>query len=117
MKIFSRLTVALLMIASIALAGCTGTAVQVGTPAERVDLSAIDFSKGRKVTGAASGFQLLLLIPISLNSRHDRAYTALLAQAGGDYVTDIAVTESWAWGFVGTVYTTTIEGMAYPEKK
>lgn len=72
--------------------------------------------KGRTITASASGFQLLLLIPISINTRHESAYGQLLAQANGDYITDVKIEESWTYAFVGTVYTTTITATAYPKK-
>lgn len=70
--------------------------------------------KGRTITASASGFQFLLLIPIGVNSRHESAYGQLLAQANGDYITDVKIQESWTYAFVGTVYNTTITATAYP---
>lgn len=73
-------------------------------------------NQGRIITASASGFQLLLLIPISINTRHESAYGQLLAQANGDYITDVKIEESWTYAFVGTIYTTTITATAYPKK-
>ncbi len=98
------------------LAACSGTPVKTGASNEQIDTANVDFSKGRKITASASGFQLLLFIPININDRQERAFQVLLGQAGGDYVTDIRVDESWTYAFVGTVYKTTIEAMAYPVK-
>jgi hypothetical protein len=72
--------------------------------------------KGRKISGSASGFQLFLFIPIGVNDRHENAYGQLLAQANGDYITDVKIEESWTYGLVGTSYTTTITATAYPKK-
>jgi hypothetical protein len=58
----------------------------------------------------------LLFIPIGVNDRHENAYGQLLAQANGDYITDVNIEESWTYGFVGTSYTTTITATAYPRK-
>ena len=91
--------------------GCAGTPVKVGSTIGQD----FDASKGRSISASASGFQLFLLIPIKVNSRQARAYEALLAKAGGDYITDIKVQESWTYAFVGTVYTTTITATAYPK--
>ncbi|MFT3736309.1 MAG: hypothetical protein QM776_15025 [Rhodocyclaceae bacterium] len=96
------------------LAGCFGTPVQLS---REVDLSQFDMTKGRRVSGDAGGFQLLYLIPISLNDRHARAYNQMMEAAGDAYVTDIKVYEAWNYAFVGTVYRTSIEGTAYPRKQ
>jgi hypothetical protein len=71
-------------------------------------------STGRTIKASASGFQLLLFIPININDRQERAFQLLQAQAGDDYITNIAVDESWTWAFVGTVYRTTLTADAYP---
>jgi hypothetical protein len=76
----------------------------------------IDFSKGRHISGEFCGFQLLWLIPIKTNGREARAYTELLAQARGDYITDIQIEERWFYGFVGTGYCTKLTATAYPLK-
>jgi hypothetical protein len=103
----------MVLLFSLGIAGCTGTPIKLAgaTKAESVDTS-----KGRTISASASGFQLLLLIPININSRHERAYQEVLSQAGGDQLADIKITESWAYAFVGTVYTTTIEATAYPAR-
>lgn len=72
--------------------------------------------KGREINASASGFQLLYFIPLGINDRHQSAYGQLMAEANGDYVTDVKIKESWTYGFVGTVYTTTITATAYPKK-
>jgi hypothetical protein len=69
---------------------------------------------GRPIKASASGFQLLLFIPININDRQERAFQLLQAQAGDDYLTNVAVDESWTWAFVGTVYRTTLTATAYP---
>ncbi len=79
-------------------------------------LKPIDWSKGRQISGEACGFQLLLVIPIQTNGRAERAYTELLAQAQGGYITDVQVEESWFYGLVGTGYCTKLTAMAYPLK-
>jgi len=116
MKTISRFTTMGLAIACLLLAACSGAPMKTGAANQQIDTTEIDFSKGRRISASASGFQLLLLIPISINSRHERAYRILLAQAGSDYVTDIKLNESWTYALVGTVYKTTLEAMAYPQK-
>lgn len=98
------------------LQGCAGTPVSMGVSNE-FDRAAFDMENPRKLSISASGFQLLLFIPISINSRHARAYSALEAQAGEGLISDVQVTESWTYGFVGTVYKTTIDANVYPRKK
>jgi len=98
------------------LSGCAGKPIHLGATNQHVDLETVDLEKGRDLSATASGFQLLLLIPININDRHDRAFQQLRGQAGNDYITDIKIQESWAWGFVGTIYKTTIVAKAYPKK-
>jgi hypothetical protein len=40
----------------------------------------------------------------------------LIEKAHGDYISDVKVTESWKYAFVGTVYCTELSAMAYPQK-
>jgi len=100
-----------LLILSLASTGCTGAPVRFQALGE----NKYDTTKGKAVTGSACGFQLLLVLPININSQHQRAYDELLNDAGtGYYVTDIKVQEKWWYAFVGTVYCTNLEAMAYP---
>ena len=96
--------------------GCTGAPIQLST-VKGGSTENIDFETGRDITAEASGFQLLLFIPININDRHARAYSLLESKASGDYISNVQVKESWTYGFVGTVYTTTITAKAYPNKK
>ncbi|MDD2651682.1 MAG: hypothetical protein PHX44_01365 [Sulfurimonas sp.] len=72
--------------------------------------------KGREISASASGFQLLLFIPIDINDRHERAYQLLKAQAGDGYMTNIRIEESWTYAFVGTSYKTTLKATLYPRE-
>ena len=108
MKTLKALTLLLVF----SLVGCSGAPVKFNTIEKSGN---VDQSKGRKISASASGFQLLLFIPISINSRLETAYQNLQAQAGGDQIADIKVTESWTYAFVGTVYRTTLEATAYPK--
>lgn len=103
----------LLLSLCVLLSACAGPAVKMGNVSS---LEQIDTSKGEKLTASASGFQLLLFIPIAINSRQQSAYQSLLEQAGDRLLTDVKVTESWSYAFVGTVHTTTIEATAYPKR-
>lgn len=114
-SIIKKLVFFILIIALFS-AGCAGNPVKLESFQQPVNLAEIDFSKGRQITASAGGFQLLLLIPISINSRHMRAFEKLKAQAGNDFITDIKIQEAWTYAFVGTVYTTTITATAYPRK-
>src|SRR5205823_11702689 len=90
--------------AAVTLAGlltaCAGTPVALGSRADGPVPTGIE----RTITAEACGFQLLLFIPISVNSRAARAYQQLQAQAGGDYITNVQVQERWTYGVVGTQY-------------
>ena len=98
------------LIAVAILAACNSVPVQLG-PDPNVKYES---AKPRQISAEACGFQLLLFIPIAINTRAVKAYRALQAQAGGDYITDVKVTESWIYAFVGTVYCTGLEATAYP---
>ena len=65
------------------------------------------------VSSGACGFQLLLLIPIGINSRQTRAYDALVQNAGGAALTDVKMRERWFYGFVGTGYCTELTATVY----
>jgi hypothetical protein len=90
--------------------GCSGTTLRIPNVPEH----AYDQSRGRPVSAEASGFQLLLWIPIGVNGRHQDCYRALQQQAPGHYLTDVMVQDSWTYAFVGTVYTVRMKAMAYP---
>jgi len=96
--------------------GCAGTPIKFGGTHPNFDNTNVDFTKGKEIVSTASGFQLLLFIPININSRHEQALQQLMGMAGRDYITDIKIEESWVYAFVGTVYTTTIKAMSYPRK-
>jgi hypothetical protein len=66
----------------------------------------------REVNSEACGFQLLLFFPISINGRFERAYDDLKAQAGGDVITDVQISERWFYGLVGTGHCTTMRAKA-----
>ncbi len=104
------LRIALLTIVLL-LSGCFSSYVPLGASS---DLSSVDLGRGRRLEASASGFQLLLLIPLRINSRLERAMESIREQAGGEMITDIKVSESWTYGFVGTLYTTTVEATSYP---
>ena len=82
-----------------------------------IHIDDIDPENGREVTASATGFQLLLFIPIGANDRQLRAFQALKAQAGADAIADIKIKESWTYAFVGTLYQTTMTATAYPRRQ
>ncbi len=111
-----KITILVVALSAFVLAGCAGKPVTFQNVTPDTDRTAFNFENGREISASASGLQLLLLIPISINDRQERAYELLRAQAGGDYISDIKIQESWSWAFVGTVYKTTIKAKAYPRK-
>ena len=96
----------LIAAAAALLVGCEGMPVKMGSDGPP------PAGGGRQLTAQSCGFQLLLFIPIATNSRQYRAYNGILAQAAGDYVTDVQVTEQWYWAGGGTVYCTIIDAKA-----
>lgn len=92
---------------AVACAACSGTPVQMGSSS-----AVTTAGETRTISAQACGFQLLLLIPIALNSRAERAYEALTVRANGDPITDVQVQERWIYGFVGTTYCTDLRAKA-----
>jgi len=92
--------------------GCLGTKVKF----EDIPLEKADMTRGRTIESSATGFQLLCLIPISINDRLSEAYWRLKRSAGSDYLTDIQISESWAWAYIGTIHKTRLIAQAYPQK-
>ena len=105
-KLFSLLTASLLNAFAI---GCMSTPVRFETSSAPIAAN----TASRPVQSSACGFQLLLLIPIAVNSRQARAYEGLKAQAGGDVLVDIKVSERWFYGLVGSGYCTELSATAY----
>lgn len=114
MKAKNLLKILFLTVFTVYFTGCAGKPVTFNSVDSK--LYADKKGEGRTITAEASGFQLLLFIPISVNDRHDQAYNILKGQANGDYITDIKVTESWTYAFVGTIYTTKMTATVYPKK-
>ena len=92
--------------------GCSGVPVYLESTAPKLYENNKD--KGREITASASGFQLLLFIPIDVNERQNTAYESLKSQAGGGYLTDVKIKESWTYAFIGTSYKTTMTATVYP---
>jgi hypothetical protein len=113
---FSIKQILALSILFIFLIGCSGVPIRFGGDTPNYDRKNVDFSKGREISGQASGFQLFMFIPINVNHRHEQAYQQLLEAAGSDYITDVKIEESWTYAYVGTVYSTMIKATAYPHK-
>ena len=103
-----------LTVFAVYLTGCAGKPITFNSVDTK--LYAEQKGEGRSISGEASGFQLLLFIPIGVNDRHQQAYDVLKGQANGDIITDIKITESWSYAFVGTIYTTKLTATAYPKK-
>jgi len=112
MRSLSKLRLLAILVLMIFSAGCAGKAVQIGSIADQ----AYDASKGREVVATTRGFQLLLVIPIRINSRQARAYKAIRNMAGDDYIiTNVRVQEYWRYAFIGTVYGTKMRATLYPK--
>jgi flagellar basal body L-ring protein FlgH len=114
MKAKNLLKILFLAVFAVYFTGCSGKPVTFNSVDPK--LYADKKSEGRTISGESSGFQLLLFIPVNINDRHQQAYDVLKAQANGDIITDIKITESWTYAFVGTIYTTKMTATAYPKK-
>jgi hypothetical protein len=116
MKSCKKILIVLLLCVIFLSIGCVSKPIKVGNIDPQFDYNSINWNKGRLLQASASGFQLLLLIPININNRQERAYQIIRDQAGSDFITDVKIKESWTYAFVGTIYTTAIEAIAYPHK-
>ncbi len=114
MKAKNLLKILFLTVFAVYFTGCSGKPVSFTSVDPK--LYANKKAEARTISSEASGFQLLLFFPISVNDRHEQAYNALKGQANGDYITDIKITESWTYAFVGTIYTTKMTATVYPKK-
>ena len=103
-----------LTVFAVYLTGCVGKPITFNSVDTK--LYAEQKGEGRTISGEASGFQLLLFIPIGVNDRHQQAYDVLKGQANGGIITDIKITESWSYALVGTIYTTKLTATAYFKK-
>jgi len=105
------LNVILVSLTTLVLIGCSGKPISIPSidPKEYKD----DKNKGHEISASASGFQLLLFIPINVNDRQDVAYNRLKSKANGGNITDVKIKESWTYAFIGTVYETTITATVY----
>lgn len=93
------------------LAGCVSVPITVNNLTDQT----VNAQQGRKIFGSACGFQLLMLIPISINGRAERAFDTLREMADKNTViADVKIRERWTYAFIGTVYCTDIQAMAYP---
>ena len=114
MKLTQIVKFIFLTVFAVYLTGCAGKPITFNSVDPK--LYAEQRGEGRTIAGEASGFQLLLFIPIGVNDRHQQAYDVLKGQANGDIITDIKITEYWTYAFVGTIYTTKLTATAYPKK-
>ena len=116
MKSYIKMFIIALVLPFFLCIGCASNPIKVGSVDSQFNYDSIDWTKGRSISASASGFQLLLVIPININDRQEKAYQILRGQAGNDYISDVKIKEAWTYGLIGTVYTTTIETTAYPRK-
>lgn len=91
------------------LGGCAGGPINVRS----VTTSEVTESRGRPISAEACGFQLFMVIPISINSRLERAFAQLQRQAAGDKIANLTIEEYWRYAFVGTTHCTKLDAMVY----
>ncbi len=102
----------LVSLLSLSVAACVSGPATFKTPLP----GSYDASRGREISTGACGFQLLLVIPIAINSRFERAYHALNRLAGDNVLTNVRLQEKWTYAFIGTVYCTNLEATADPKR-
>ena len=98
--------------AALGMAGCISGPVEIGGP----PATSYDVSRPRTIASSACGFILFAVLPFNLHNGVRRANDSLLAQAGGDYVTDVKIGSSWTYAFVGTVHCVQMQALAFPRR-
>lgn len=99
----------ILSVATLFIYGCSGSPISV----KSVVAKDVDLSSSRQISAEGCGFQLLLFIPIKINSRLERAFEEINQRAGNDLIANLSIEETWTYGFVGTMYCTTLRATAY----
>ena len=94
------------------LTSCTGQPIKIESV---TDQSTIDKTKGREIKASAGSLQLFAFIPIGVNDRQQRAYKALLEEAGNDAIANVTIQETWKYVVIGHTYRTTLHAKAYPK--
>lgn len=103
-------TIALLIVAtSLLLSGCTGTPITL----KSFPATEIVQTSSRPISAEACGFQLFLFIPININSRLESAFQDLQQQAGNDKIANLSIEEYWRYAYIGTLYCTKLDAIAY----
>ncbi|EPG64491.1 hypothetical protein ACE5IS_18590 [Leptospira wolffii] len=102
-----RILVLFTLCASIALSvGCSSTPVIIPAQPAPAKVEKDQRLSTFPVYAEACGFQLLLFIPINVNTRQASAFQKIQFQAYGGTLSDIRMEESWFYGLVGTGYCT-----------
>lgn len=99
----------LILLLAMLITGCSSGPVQLHTT-KPLDIS---YQRSRNISSSACGFQLLMFIPIRVNSRFQRAYDQLVTLAAGDPIGEIRVQEFWRYAFIGTSYCTQLVAKVY----
>jgi len=111
-KLNKIIKIGLVSVIGLLLVGCSGKPISLPSTPPKVYEDTKKHSY--EISASASGFQLLLFIPIDINDRQETAYRLLKEKARGGYITDVKIKESWTYAFVGTSYKTTMTATVYP---
>lgn len=104
-----KANIIIIAFAALLVCGCSGNPISV----KSVTAKDVDMTSGRTITGEGCGFQLLLFIPIQINTRLQRAFDELNQKAGKDMIANLNIEEDWTYGLVGTLYCTKLKATAY----
>ena len=116
MKAKNLLKILFLTVFAVYLTGCSGKPVTFNSVDPK--LYANNKGEGRTISAEASGFQLLLFIPIGVNDRTERAYAdAIRSVPGATGLINVTYSEDWFWWVIGTNRIVTVTGDAIREIK
>lgn len=101
----------LLIVSIFALEACTSGFVSLNVPDTKKEKP--EGSKMELIEKQECGFQLFDFIPANTNEQLSKAMRSITFRATGTYVEDIAVDQTWYYGFVGTVLCTTVTARIY----
>lgn len=94
----------LMVVGCLLIVGCTSIPKRMGAIPGR------PYEVVGRGEASAGGFMLLQFIPISHNSKLERAYDAAVSQHNGDDIINPTITESWFWAYIGNGYRISVEG-------
>jgi hypothetical protein len=97
---------------SISFIACAGNTYQLPLP----QYDTAQYEEVGRASETAMGAHIFGLFPAGLNNKTERAIQSVIAQRGGDAITDVTVKERWWWAYVLNLYQVDVEGTVLRKK-